>query len=39
MPTSQSGEVALLPAALVRSRFGTRAASWRDCLPPVPPGL
>ena len=30
MPTIQSDEVALLPAALVRSRFGARAASWRD---------
>jgi hypothetical protein len=28
MPTIQSDEVALLPAALVRTRFGTRAASW-----------
>jgi hypothetical protein len=27
MPTSQNDEVALSPAALVRVRFGTRAAS------------
>ncbi len=32
----KSGEVVLLPAALVLSRFGMRAASWRAPLRPVP---
>src|SRR5262249_14955230 len=35
MPTVQSDEVAPSKAATVRSRFGTRAASWRDPLLPA----
>src|SRR5437899_4644430 len=36
MPTIQSGEVALLPAAFVRTRFGTSAPRWVVASAPPP---